>query len=108
MAYLLEELEYANSIGDKSLRKCLDRLVYWETGKCEDQPDGWPWGHHYYNCKVHLHKDNYDKHSFYFVWCDKDGNRIMNGGIIFHGNPGEADNSHSVTLERTYGWTIHT
>lgn len=107
MAYLLKELEYANSINDKSLANCLKRLAYYETGKCEERPDGYEWGHAYYNCKVHLHKD-YDEHSFYWVWEAQDGRRIMNGGIIFHGNPGEADKSHSVTLERTYGWTIHT
>lgn len=105
--YFAEQLEYAREIGDNTLFQCLKRIAYWEQGKCEEQPEGWPYDDSRYDSEVHLHQD-FDPHSFYFVWVDKNGNRIMNGGIIFHGTPGEADASHSVTLERHYGWSIHT
>lgn len=105
--YFAEQLEYAREIGDNTLFDCLKRCAFWEQGKCEDQPEGWPYDDSRYGSEVNIHKD-YDKHSFYFEWMGKDGRLIMNGGIIFHGNPGEPDTSHSVTLDRQYGWSIHT
>lgn len=108
MAYLLQEIEYAASIGDKTLVPLLKRLSYYETGKSENAPDGYASTHQYSLSEVRLRKDSYAKHSFYFEWYDHDGNLIMNGGILFHGNVGEPDNSGAVTLKREYGWTMHT
>lgn len=86
--------------------KCLKRLSEWETG-AHTETGEWPIGDYRRYSKVRIHKD-YDEHSFYFSWDAEDGRRILNGGVIFHGNPGEPDKSHSVTLDRTYGWSIHT
>lgn len=105
--YFVEQMKYAHEIGDKSLLECLGRLAYYESGKCEDHPDGWPYDDSRCCSQVHIHKD-FDDHSFVWSWVDRNGKLIMNGGLIFHGTPGSPDTSHSVTLDRTYGWSIHT
>lgn len=64
--------------------------------------------------RVRLWKD-FAPFSFYFVIEAKNGDdwkRFMNGGLIFHG-PHDGNGSGSaptfaVTLESTYGWSIHT
>jgi len=64
--------------------------------------------------RVRLWKD-FAPFSFYFVIERKHGDkwsRFMNGGLIFHG-PHDGNGSGSapafaVTLESTYGWSIHT
>lgn len=36
---------------------------------------------------------------------DKAGNIVMNGGIVYHGDP---DESYSYTMNPTKGWQMHT
>lgn len=59
---------------------------------------------------IHLYKD-YAPYSFYFVQF-YEGKEAGNGGIIYHG-PHDAYGSgraptFSVTIEKVYGWSIHT
>ena len=74
--------------GDKSLQYCLDCLNAKETNS---------------NSEIILYKD-FAPYSFYFEQM-KDGNRIMNGGLLYHGNP---DQSFAVQLISSIGWSIHT
>jgi len=84
-----EAMAHASKTQDESLQNCLDRLKSWEeNGKCE----------------ITLYYDHAPL-SFYFEVNDKTGRRIMNGGLLFHGNP---DQSFAVTLTPTIGWQIHT
>lgn len=106
--YMFQQIQYAQSIGDKSLVEGLKRLAYYETGVSEENPDGYAPDHSYFGSRVEICPDGCDEHSFYWVWIDSAGKRIMNGGLIFHGLPGEPDKSHSVTLDRAHGWQIHT
>lgn len=50
--------------------------------------------------------------SLYFEWDSKNGQRIMNGGVIYHGphdNGGDGGSpTFSVNLEPHHGWSIHT
>ena len=84
-----EAMEYAEKTGDKTLQDCLERLERWEA-----------------NGKgiIHLRKD-FAPLSFYFEMLDSSGNRIMNGGLLYHGNP---DQSFAVQLVPSKGWDIHT
>ncbi|MDR1699566.1 MAG: DUF4120 domain-containing protein [Lachnoclostridium sp.] len=84
-----EVLEHAKEMKDETLQKCLDRLKAWEkNGESE----------------IILYKD-FAPFSFYFVQVDMDGNRIMNGGLLYHGSP---DESFAVQLIPSDGWQIHT
>ena len=69
---------YAESIGDTSLQKCLERLKSWEGN-----PD--------YPCEI----------SLYYP----DGRTGIVGGLLYHGIP---DRSFAVTLQPFHGWQIHT
>lgn len=97
--YFDEVVCYARSLGPQmfaSLNEQLLKLLRYEN--MERYPDSY----------VMLRPD-FEKYSFYFEWRDKDHNRIMNGGIIFHGLPDGADPAqYSVTLDRQYGWSMHT
>lgn len=84
-----EALEYAAKTGDKTLQNCLDRLKQWEINQ---------------NCEIFLCKD-FAPLSFYFEMYDRNNNRVMNGGVLYHGNP---DESFAVTFDPTKGWQIHT
>ncbi|KKB53125.1 hypothetical protein HMPREF1212_01288 [Parabacteroides sp. HGS0025] len=84
-----EAMDHAAKIGDKTLQDCLERLKQWEANQ---------------NCEIFLCKD-FAPLSFYFVMNDKNGNRVMNGGVLYHGNP---DKSYAVTFDPTKGWQIHT
>ena len=74
---------YAESIGDTSLQKCLERLKSWE-----ENPD-------------------YDHapYSLGFTQCYPDGRTGIVGGLLYHGIP---DRSFAVTLQPFHGWQIHT
>jgi len=85
-----EALEHAEKTGDKSLKDCLKRLEEWEKNR-----EG---------SVIYLTKD-FAPLSFYFEWYDKENKRIMNGGLLYHGNP---DQSYSVTLIPCVGWQLHT
>ena len=60
---------------------------------------------------IRLYTD-FAPYSFYWVCLDPDGNRWMNGGLIYHGahdggGSGGAP-TFSVCLTPTNGWSIHT
>ena len=88
-------LAYAQSIGDTTLQPLLERLKAWENNPSSPV--------------VHLYYDS-APHSFYFEERSSvDGHLIMNGGILYHGVPGEADQSHAFCIDgRAYGWRMHT
>ena len=83
-----QALEHAAKTEDDSLQKCLDRLKQWEKNR---------------ECEIILYYDS-SPLSFYFEMM-KDGTRIMNGGLLFHGSP---DESYAFQIEPTKGWEIHT
>lgn len=84
-----EAVDYAEKNNDRTLQNCLERLKSWEK---------------YMNAEAHLMRDR-SKLSFYFEMYDKAGNRVMNGGIVYHGIP---DESYSFTMDPTKGWKLHT
>ena len=87
-----ESLRFAESIGDTTLKACIDRLKYDEQ--------------HYSSQPVaNVFTDHYP-HCFYFELVS--GERmVLNGGIKFHGMNGELQNG-SVQIEPSGGWQIHT
>ena len=84
-------LRYAESIGDTSLQKCLERLKSWEGN-----PD--------YPCEISLYYDH-APYSFGFTQHYPDGRTGIVGGLLYHGIP---DRSFAVTLQPFHGWQIHT
>ena len=82
---------YAESIGDTSFQKCLDRLKSWE--KNPDHPN-----------EIMLYYDH-APYSFGFTQRYPDGRTGIVGGLLYHGIP---DRSFAVTLEPFHGWQIHT
>ena len=73
---------YAESIGDTSLQKCLERLKSWE-----ENPD--------HPCEISLYYDH-APYSFGFTQCYPDGRTGIVGGLLYHGIP---DRSFAVTLQ---------
>lgn len=94
--HLQNVLAYAASIGDSTLQPLLDRLEAWEKNHTKPV--------------VHLYKDSCAPHSFYFEEVSReDGHRIMNGGILYHGRPGEPDQSMAYCIDGPVtGWRMHT
>ena len=92
---LQEQLEFAKTINDSSLQRCIDNLQKVE----ENYPE----------CETELYKD-WAKRSFYFVRKVKaTGQMRSNGGIIYHGSPNEGyQEGGSVQMEPSYGWQTHT
>ena len=84
-------LRYAESIGDTSLQKCLERLKSWE-----ENPDC--------PCEISLYYDH-APYSFGFTQRYPDGRTGIVGGLLYHGIP---DRSFAVTLQPFHGWQIHT
>lgn len=84
-----EALEHAKKTEDETLQKCFRTLERFESAN---------------NATVYLMSD-FAPLSFYFELLDETGRRIMNGGVIYHGNP---DESFSVTMDKTIGWQVHT
>ena len=84
-------LRYAESIGDTSLQKCLERLKSWEGN-----PD--------YPSEISLYYDH-APYSFGFTQHYADGRIGIVGGLLYHGIP---DRSFAVTLQPFHGWQIHT
>ena len=84
-----EAMEHAEKTDDKSLQNCIDNLKQKETK---------------YNCEIILYYDRAPL-SFYFEMNDKNGNRVMNGGLLYHGNP---DKSFAFQMIPSTGWEIHT
>lgn len=83
-----EAVEYAQQIEDSSLQQCLDRLCQWERNR---------------NAEITLYYDH-SPLSFNFKMRDKKGNLIINGGLLYHGNP---DQSYAFTTCSSK-WQIHT
>ena len=84
-----EALAYAEKTGDTTLNECLEQLKRWEAGM-----EG----------EVHLLWD-FAPLSFYFEIRAKDGSRLMNGGVLYHGSP---DESFALQLVPAKGWQVHT
>lgn len=84
-----EALEHAVKTDNNTLQKCLERLKKWEANL---------------NAKITLYYDHAPL-SFYFEMKNKDGQRVMNGGLLYHGNP---DESCAVTFDTAKGWQIYT
>lgn len=84
-----EALAYAEKTDDKTLQGCLEKLKRYET---------------HMNAEAHLMRDR-SPLSFYFELYDKGENLVMNGGIVYHGEP---DDSFSYTMDPTKGWQMHT
>jgi len=89
---LTETLEYAKSIKDESLQKCIESL------ERVDKNIG---------TETRISVD-YAPKSFYFVRM-REEQFVSNGGIIFHGSKetGHMKND-AVQMEHTLGWSIHT
>jgi hypothetical protein len=86
-----ETVKYAESIGDKTLEQCMERLKLWEKnskGRYE----------------IELYKD-FAPYSFGFAERTTNGRTGIVGGLLYHGRP---DNSFAVLLEPFHGWSIHT
>ena len=77
---------YAESIGDTSLQKCLERLKSWE-----ENPDC--------PCEISLYYDH-APYSFGFTQRYPDGRTGIVGGLLYHGIP---DRSFAVTLQPFHG-----
>lgn len=84
-------VQYAESIGDKTLHECLKRL-----GRREQNP------HH--PCEIELYKD-FAPHSFLFKERYPDGRLGLVGGLVYHGQP---DRSCCFIDEPFHGWMTHT
>jgi len=95
---LEKELEYAKSIGNDTLQRCIDRI----------KQNDW-----YFDAESSISND-FAPRSFYFQRIDKYDKQLGNGGIIFHGphdgyGSGSAP-SFSVSIDdsKEIRWEIHT
>ena len=92
---LVEQLEFAKTIKDESLQKCIDGLAKWSDNEDEITNIG----------------VDFAPRSFGFSRIAKEVFR-GNGGIIYHGshdNGGDGGSpTFSVSLTPTKGWSIHT
>ena len=85
-------VKYAESIGDETLNKCIERLKQWEANS-----NG--------RCEIELYYDS-SPYSFGFAEVAKDGTRGVVGGLLYHGKP---DRSFAVMIGGPFhGWSIHT
>jgi hypothetical protein len=90
---LEEQLQFAASINDNSLKDCLMRMFAVESRQKVE--------HHIY--------PDWAKRSFAFGRYREDGTLALNGGIIYHGSPNEGyQEGGSVQIEPSYGWQTHT
>ena len=83
-----EAIEYAEKTGDKTLQNCIDKLKKWEGNEFE----------------IVLYADRAPL-SFNFKANYKNGAPLMNGGLLYHGNP---DKSFAFQMIPSTGWEIHT
>lgn len=85
-------VKYAESIGDETLNKCIERLKQWEVNS-----NG--------RYEIELYHD-FAPYSFEFAEVAQDGTRGIVGGLLYHGNP---DQSLAVMIGGPFhGWSIHT
>lgn len=93
-----ETLKYAESIGDRTLQDCIDRLKQWEENSAKRGVQ----------MEIQLCSD-FEKHSFGFYELYADERVGIQGGVLFHGTPNTPDDSMAVCVDgRAYGWRIHT
>lgn len=84
-----EVFAHAKKTNDKTLQECFEKLKRYETNM---------------NAEAHLMRDR-SLLSFYFELYNQAWQRVMNGGIVYHGVP---DRSYSYTMDPTNGWQMHT
>ena len=84
-------VQYAESIGDKTLEECLQRLERWEQNP-----------HH--PCQIELYRD-FAPYSFLFKERYPDGRLGVVGGLVYHGQP---DRSCCFINRPFHGWMTHT
>lgn len=85
-------VKYAESIGDETLNKCIERLKQWEVNS-----NG--------RYEIELYTD-FAPYSFEFAEVARDVTRGVVGGLLYHGKP---DRSFAVMIEGPFhGWSIHT
>jgi hypothetical protein len=85
-------IKYAESIGDETLKKCIERLKQWEVNS-----NG--------RYEIELYYDS-SPYSFGFAEVAKDGTRGVVGGFLYHGKP---DQSFAVIIVGPFHeWSIHT
>ncbi len=84
-----EALAHAEKTDDKSLQQCIDKLKSWEP---------------LYGGELVL-TEYFAPLSFNFKIIDTAGKTLINGGLLYHGNP---DQSHAITFDRSIGWQTHT
>lgn len=87
-----EALAYAETLGDSTLKECLDKLKRWEDARLAE------------GYEMVLYND-FAPYSMGFTLLRPDGTKHLSGGLIFHGNP---DQSRSITSDNTIGWQTHT
>ncbi len=86
-----EVVRYAESIGDETLRECLQRLE-----RRERNPR--------HPCEIELYKD-FAPYSFLFKERYPDGRVGLVGGLVYHGRP---DRSCCFIDRPFHGWATHT
>ena len=85
-------IKYAESIGDETLKKCIERLKQWEVNS-----NG--------RYEIELYYDS-SPYSFGFAEVAKDGTRGVVGGFLYHGKP---DQSFAVIIVGPFHeWSIIT
>ena len=84
-------VQYAESIGDKTLEECLQRLERWEQNP-------------YHPYEIELYRD-FAPYSFLFKERYPDGSLGVVGGLVYHGCP---DRSCCFIDRPFHGWATHT
>lgn len=87
---------------DDSFSKCLKNLMRWVSRYEGDKP---VYDEEDY---IRLTPDFCNEYSFGFAVHHKDGRTGIAGGLLFHGYPGDADTTFSVTMDASNAWQIHT
>lgn len=88
---------------DESFSQCLKNLMRWVSRYDEND-------HAVYDEEdyIRLTPDFCNDYSFGFAVHHKDGRVGIVGGLLFHGYPGDADTTFSVTMDASKAWQIHT
>ena len=88
---------------DEPFSQCLKNLMRWVSRYDEND-------HAVYDEEdyIRLTPDFCNDYSFGFAVHHKDGRAGIVGGLLFHGYPGDADTTFSVTMDASKAWQIHT
>jgi hypothetical protein len=84
-------VKYAESIGDTTLKRCLEEL------KLREKNSNGVY-------EIELYAD-FSPYSFGFAERTADGRTGIVGGLLYHGRP---DESYAAMLVSMHGWSIHT